>query len=306
MVWINLKRILKLGFLNFWRNGLVSVASVLAMTITLFAIGTIYLGTNFLNSALTEVKDKVDISLAFKTDAEEAEVLSFKKELELLAEVKEVTYSSREDELFAFRERHKDNAILIGSIEEVGNPFGARLNVRAVDPSQYEKISKFIESRNGSVGATSAGIIDQVSYKKDVVDKMSRLIETSRKLGLAVAIALALLSIFAVFNTISLAIYTSREEISVMRLVGAGNPYVKGPFMVEGMIAGLLASLLSMLLLYPSVLWVRSVTKGVYGGINLVSFYFSNFGQIFLLLVASGILLGLVASYWATLRYSKV
>lgn len=306
MVWINLKRILKLGFLNFWRNGLVSVASVLAMTITLFAIGTIYLGTNFLNSALTEVKDKVDISLAFKTDAKEAEVLSFKKELELLAEVKEVTYSSREDELFAFRERHKDNAILIGSIEEVGNPFGARLNVRAVDPSQYEKISKFIESRNGSVGATSAGIIDQVSYKKDVVDKMSRLIETSRKLGLAVAIALALLSIFAVFNTISLAIYTSREEISVMRLVGAGNPYVKGPFMVEGMIAGLLASLLSMLLLYPSVLWVRSVTKGVYGGINLVSFYFSNFGQIFLLLVASGILLGLVASYWATLRYSKV
>jgi cell division transport system permease protein len=305
MIWINTKRIIKLGFVNFWRNGLVSVSSVLAMTITLFAIGSIYLGSNFLNSALNEVKNKVDISVAFKLDAPEEKITALKKDLLLLPEVEEVIFSSREQELFSFRERHKDNAILIGSLDEVGNPFGARLNIVAVDPNQYEKISRFINTKNDpSVGG--GNIIDQVSYKKDIVDRMSKLIEASQRLGWAIALVLALLSIFAVFNTISLAIYTSREEISVMRLVGAGNPYVKGPFMIEGVIAGVIASLLSLILLYPSVIWVRDVTTGIYGGINLVSFYFTNFGQIFALLLGSGILLGLVASYWAVRRYAKI
>lgn len=305
MIWVNIKRILKLGLVNFWRNGLVSVASVLAMTVTLFVIGALYLGTNFLVSALNDVRDKVDISVAFKIDAPEEAILAMKKDLTLLPEVKEVVYSTREQELAAFRERHKDNAIMIASLDEVGNPFGARLNIMAVDPSQYEKISKFIAGKNDP-SAGGQNIIDQVSYKKDVIDKMSRLIDTSQRVGWAVALVLALLSIFAVFNTISLAIYTSREEISVMRLVGAGNPYVKGPFMIEGVIAGVIASFLAIILLYPAALWVRGTTEGVYGGINLVSFYFSNFGQIFILLFGTGTILGLVASYWATRRYSKI
>ena len=296
---------MKLGLVNFGRNGLVSVASVMAMTITLFVIGTLYLGGNFMNSALADVKNKMDISVSFKTDAPEADVLALKKDLTLLPEVKAVAYSSREDELLAFRERHKDNETIVQSLDEVDNPFGARINIQAVDPAQFDKITNFITSKNSpSNGGTS--IIDQISYKKDIVNKLTNLINTSKKLGLAVALALALLSIFAVFNTISLAIYTSREEISVMRLVGASGSYVKGPFMVEGMIAGFIASILSMALLYPAVLWVRGATVDIYGGINLISFYFGNFGQIFLILLGSGIILGLVASFWATRRYAKV
>lgn len=294
-----------MGLVGFGRNGLVSVASVLAMTITLFVIGTVYLGGNFLNSALTEVKNKMDISVSFKTDALEADILALKKDLTLLPEVKQVSYSSREDELLAFRDRYKDNATIIQSLGEVDNPFGARLNIQAVEPVYFDKITRFITGRN-SPASGGASLVDQISYKKDVVSKLSNLIDTSKKLGWAVALVLALLSIFAVFNTISLAIYTSREEISVMRLVGASNSYVKGPFMVEGMIAGVVASFLSLALLYPAVLWVRSVTANIYGGINLVAFYFGNFGQIFVILFVSGIVLGLLASYWATRRYAKI
>lgn len=305
MLWTNIKRVLKLGLVNFGRNGLVSVSSVLAMTITLFVIGSLYLGGNFLTSALTEVKNKMDISVSFKTDAPETEVLALKKNLELLPEVKQVSYSSREDELLAFRERHKDNETIVQALDEVDNPFGARLNIQAVDPTQFDKITNFINGKNSPANGGSS-IIDQISYKKDVVNKLTSLINTSKKLGLAIALVLALLSIFAVFNTISLAIYTSREEISVMRLVGASGAYVKGPFMVEGMIAGFVASLLSLGLLYPAVLWVRGATVNVYGGINLVSFYFNNFGKIFLLLVGSGVILGFLASFWAARRYAKI
>jgi len=305
MLWTNLKRVLKLGLVNFGRNGLVSVASVLAMTITLFVIGALYLGGNFLNSALLEVRNKMDISVAFKTDAPEADILSLKKDLTLLPEVKQVSYSSREDELLAFRERHKDNETIVQALDEVDNPFGARLNIQAIDPVHFDKITNFITNKN-SPDNGGKNIIDQISYKKDVISKLTNLISTSKKLGLATALVLALLSIFAVFNTISLAIYTSREEISVMRLVGASGVYVKGPFMVEGMIAGIVASILSLSLLYPAVLWVRGVTVDVYGGINLVSFYFGNFGKIFLILFGSGIVLGLLASFWATRRYAKI
>jgi len=296
---------LKLGLIGFGRNGLVSVASVMAMTITLFVIGTVYLGGNFLNSALTEVKNKMDISVSFKTDAPEADILVLKKDLTFLPEVKQVTYSSREDELLAFRDRYKDNETIIQSLGEVDNPFGARINIQAVEPVYFDKITRFINGRNSPTNG-GANLIDQISYKKDVVSKLSNLIDTSEKLGWAIALVLALLSIFAVFNTISLAIYTSREEISVMRLVGASNSYVKGPFVVEGMIAGVVASFLSLALLYPAVLWVRSVTANIYGGVNLVSFYFGNFGKIFIILFVSGVVLGFLASYWATRRYAKI
>ena len=294
-----------MGLVGFGRNGLVSVASVMAMTITLFVIGTVYLGGNFLNSALTEVKNKMDISVSFKTDAPEADILALKKDLTLLPEVKQVSYSSREDELLAFRDRYKDNETIIQSLGEVDNPFGARINIQAVEPVYFDKITRFINGRN-SLANGGANLVDQISYKKDVVNKLSSLIDTSEKLGWAIALVLALLSIFAVFNTISLAIYTSREEISVMRLVGASNSYVKGPFVVEGMIAGVVASFLSLALLYPAVLWVRSVTVNIYGGVNLVSFYFGNFGKIFIILFVSGVVLGFLASYWATRRYAKI
>ncbi len=305
MLWVNIKRVLKLGLVNFGRNGLVSVASVMAMTITLFVIGSLYLGGNFLSSALTEVRDKMDISVSFKTDAPETDILALKKDLTLLPEVKQISYSSREAELLAFRERHQDNETIVQSLDEVENPFGARLNIQAIDPSHFDKITNFINNKNNPANGGSS-LVDQINYKKDVINKLTSLIDTSKKLGWAIALVLSLLSIFAVFNTISLAIYTSREEISVMRLVGASNAYVKGPFMVEGMISGITASLLSLGLLYPAVLWIRGATAGIYGGINLVSFYFSNFGKIFIILFSSGVILGLLASFWATRRYTKI
>lgn len=305
MFWTNTKRVIKFGFVGFWRNGLVSFASVLAMTTTLFVVGSLFLANNFLNSALDEVKNKVDISISFKTDASEENIQALKKELSLLPEVKEVSYSSRETELANFREKHKDNEILVQSLEEVDNPLGARLNILAIDPSQYDSIIRFVENKtNPDLGGQE--IIDQVSYKKNVVDKLVKLVETSKKVGLGVSIALAFLAILVVFNTISLAIYTSREEISVMRLVGADNFYVKGPFVIEGVISGILSSFLALVALYPATIWVRDLTAGVYGGVNLVTFYSSNFGEIFVILFVSGIVLGLIASFWATRRYAKV
>lgn len=302
---VNLKRVIRAGSINFWRNSAVAMASIFVLTVTLLVIGSLILGSTYLNSTLEGIRSRVDISVTFKTDVNENAVLVLKEDLELLPEVREVSYASREQELAEFRERHQDNALLIQSLEEVGNPFGARLSILATDPSQYDSVERFLNNYDGGTDG-AGGIIDQISFKKDIIDKLLALIDTSQKVGITLSALLVLMSILVTFNTISLTIYIAREEISVMRLVGADNSYIRGPFVIEGVIAGTIAALVSIGLLYPVVIWIRNITAGVYGGVDLVSYYISHFGQLFLILLVSGIILGVVSGLLAIGRYLKV
>jgi cell division transport system permease protein len=302
MMKVTLKRIVRAGVINFWRNSVVTLASVLALSVTLVVIGGLILSAAFLSATLTGIQNKVDISVSFKLDASESEVLAMKDSLELLPEVKSVQYISREQELSDFRERHKDNALLIQSLDEVGNPFGARLNIGAVDPAQYETVAKFLEGKD----STNQTVIDQISFKKDVVEKLIAISRSARSVGVTISLILIFMSVLVTVNTISLAIYISRDEISVMRLVGAGNSYVRGPFLVEGILAGLIAAVVSLILLYPVSIWVKNITSGVYGGVDLVTYYFSNFFQLLIVLVLAGVVLGAVSSYLAIRKYATV
>lgn len=304
MFWIHAKRIFRAGMVSYWRNKAVALASLLVMTTTLFVIGALLLGAAFLQSSLQQLRDKVDISVSFKIDALEADVLAMKTALEQLPQVKEVEYLSRDQEFDDFVERHQDNTPILQSLNEVGNPFGARLNIKATDPSMYRSIEEFLQNKD-DVGLGGQAIIDQISFKRDVVDRLVRFTNGISQIGWAISILLLIISVFVAFNTISLAIYTSREEISVMRLVGAGNNYVRGPFVVEGLVSGVIASVLAMALLYPCAIWVHDATAGLYGGIDLLNYYLSNFGQIFIILLGSGLLIGGISSLWAVRKYLR-
>ncbi len=303
-MWTNTKRIWRSGFINFWRNAVVSIASILVLTVSLLVIGGLLLGSAFLHSTLESIQSKVDISVSFTLDAAEADISALQTALKKMPEVKDVVYHSRDEELADFKARHADNALLIQSLDEVGNPFGARIDITATDPGQYKAIAQFLDSQNEAAGSNS--IIDQVVYKKDLVDKLIQVIDATQRVSVAIALVLILMSILVTFNTVSLTIYIAREEISVMRLVGASSSYVQGPFLVEGIISGVISAIIAAILLYPSALWLRGATSAVYGGVNLASYYLSNFGQIFLILLLSGIALGAVASWLAIRKYLKV
>jgi len=303
-MWTKIKRVFRSGFVGFWRNGVVSAASILTLTVTLTVIGSLLLASAYLNASLETIKNNVDISVSFKTDAPEGEILSLKNTIESLPEVKDIEYISRDQELADFRERHKDNALLVRSLDEVGNPFGARLNIKAKDPSQYESIARFLGA-SAEDSSLNRDIIDQTTFKKDIVDRLIGLIGAIKKIGFVISMVLIFMSILVTFNTLSLAIYTSREEISVMKLVGASNNYVSGPFVVEGIIAGIISVFISIGILYPLVLWVKNATEGVYGGINMVAYYVDNFIEIFLVLLVAGLLLGVISSFLAIRRYLK-
>ncbi|HEY4476706.1 MAG TPA: permease-like cell division protein FtsX [Candidatus Paceibacterota bacterium] len=300
----NIKRIIRSGFINFWRSGVVSLSSVIVLTVTLFLVGSLLLAQAFLTASLDEIKAKVDISVSFQPDASEEEVLAFKNQITARPEVKSAVYRSREEEYNDFKQRNQDNALIMQSLEEVGNPLGARLNIEATDPSHYESIAAFLEG-DSALSAAGRNIIYQVNFKKASVDALTAIIDTTQRVSLALALLFLFVSLIVTFNTVSLAIYISREEISVMRLVGANNRYIRGPFIIEGVIAGIFASLLALALLYPATIWLRQATAGVASNINLVTYYFDHFSFIALIIFVSGLFVSILAGFLAIRKHLR-
>ena len=219
-----------------------------------------------------------------------------------------MTYTSREEALEVFKERHAGDQLTLQALEELGdNPLGASLAIKAKDPSQYESIVNFL-SDEPVLSPEGTSIVDRVNYfqNKTIIDRLSGAIRTTETVGGLIVLLFALASTVIIFATIRLAIYTTRDEIAVMRLMGASNMFIRGPYIVTGVIAGVIAAVLVLLLFYPISFWAASQTTTWLGGFNLFTYYTSHFALFFLMLLGAGILLGGLASYFAVRRYLKV
>jgi cell division transport system permease protein len=308
MFWTKVKRVFRAGFISFWRNGYVSLASVLVMTVTLFVIATIIFVGAMLHSTLEGIKDKVDVNVYFVTTAGEDQILSLKKTIESQPDVESVTYTSREAALASFRERHASDQLTLAALDELNdNPLGASLNIKAKDPSQYQSIADFVAQKAAALSPESS-IIDKINYSenKAAIDALNRIIDSSNKIGLLIMAFFILIAILITFNTIRLAIYTAREEIAVMRLVGASKMFIRGPFMTVGLMYGLAGALIVLILLYPITLGLGGLTERLGTGLNLFDYYLGNFFQIFLIIIGSGLILGAISSYLAVKKYLKI
>lgn len=306
MTWIETKRIIRSGFINFSRNGTVSLASVLVMTITLSVVTFLILSQAVLSTSLNSLQDKVDVNVYFVTGTEEGDIMTIKDNLEKLPEVASASYTSAEEALADFKERHASDYLTLQALEELDeNPLGAVLAIKAKDPSQYESIAKFLE---GDSALTSGGdkIVDKVNFyqNKVVIDRLQNIMDGARKLGIIVTIILIIISILITLNTIRLTIYMAREEIGVMRLVGAGNRYIQGPFIIEGIIYGILASLITIAIYFPITIWLGSRMSD-FLGLNLFTYYLNNIFQIFIILFLAGSILGILASFFAIRKYLR-
>jgi cell division transport system permease protein len=310
-MWLTIKRIIRSGFFSFWRNGFVSLSSILVMTVTLFVIGSTIFSGAILTSTLQQIKDKVDINVYFVTSASEDDIAALQKSVEQLPEVASVTYTSREDVLAAFKKRHENDQTTLQALDELGdNPLGSMISIKAKDPSQYESIVNFFGLSGTDCSALNSKypIIDKVNYcqNKDAIDRLVHIISSVNTLGFALNIILIVVSVLITFNTLRLVIYMSRDEISVMRLVGASTGYIRGPFFVAGCLYGFISAMITLILFYPITLWLGSATENFFVGLNLFHYYTSNFGEIFLVIVGSGIVIGAISSFLAVRKYLKV
>jgi cell division transport system permease protein len=203
-------------------------------------------------------------------------------------------------------------------LDEIGNnPFPAVLNVKAKDPGQYGSIASFLENKNPAL-SDGTPLIEKVNYiqNKIIIDRLSKIIPAMEQAGLIVAVLLVAVALVVVFNTIRLVIFTAKDEISVMKLVGASNIYVRGPFVVSGIMYGIASAIFTLIIMAAFAYWSDNVILRFAGVqvasdfelvVSVLSTYFMrNFGQIFAIIMGSGIILGGISSYIAARRYLKV
>jgi len=254
------------------------------------------------NVVLENLEKKIDISVYFKLETLEEEILGVKSQLEELEEVDSVSYISQEEALIKFKEKHKDNPILLQSLEELEiNPLEASLNIKAKETSQYASINQFLES------VYYQDVIDKVNYmqNKEVIDKLSEIILDVKTAGLGLTILLALIVFLVTFNSIRLAIYSSREEIGVMRLVGASNWFIRGPFIVEGIFYGIIATIVTLAILYPIFYFLSPKISGFLPIGDIFAYFQANLLSFLVLLLGIGIILGGFSSLIAVRKYLK-
>lgn len=302
-MWNTTKRVARYGFIGFIRNGFVSLAAIFIMTITLFVIALLLMAGAALQSTLGQLTEKVDVNVYFTTSASEEQVLAIQRELQPLPEVASVAYTSREEALAEFRERHKNDQSTIQALDQLSdNPLGASLAIRAKETSQYASIAQFLEAKQAS---PDGSIISKINYfqNKIVIDRLTSIIETARNVGFAVAGFLALASILIAFNTIRLAIYTARDEIGVMNLVGASHWYIRGPFVVAGVLYGVISAVIVLAIMYPVAAWLGPPSERFFGTFNVFDYYTGDFATIFLTVLGMGIILGAISSFLAVRRY---
>lgn len=279
-------------------------AAVLVVTITLSVLTFLILLQSVLHFSLDQIKDKVDVTIYFYPGVSAEKINVLQQSLERLPEAENVAYTSAEEALRIFKERHANDYSTLEALEEIGeNPLGASLNVKAKEVSQYETIANFLKEDNLlSIG--SDNIIEKVNYyqNKLAIDRLNSIITGAQRLGFLITLILAIIAAIITFNTIRLTIYISREEIGVMRLVGASKMGVRGPFLIEGAIYGVIAAVVTMLIYLPLTFWLSRNMKD-FLGLDIWSYYLSNFFQIFTIILSGGIILGMISSFLAIRKY---
>ncbi len=298
-----LYRIIKYGFINFWRNGWLSTATMVIMILALVVIEGVIMFSFVAGQVLTSLQDRIDISVYFKSEASEDTILKVKRSLESLAEVKGVEYISRENALNIFKQRHTDDATISQAIEELnGNPLLASLNVKARDPREYGIIASYLEDDS------LKNSVDKVTYAQNqtVIERLVAIIDTSNNVGVALAIFLASVAVLVTFNTIRLAIYSNRDEIGIMRLVGASNGFIRGPYIVEGVIYGVLSGVASVLIMIPIIKFASPYIGVFIPEVNLTAYLSDNFVKLLGYQLFFGIGLGIISSVIVIRRYLRV
>ncbi len=297
------KRILRFGTQNFWRYGSASLATVAVMVLALVVFMGLVIFRVATNAAVASVQEKIDISVYFKTTTPEDQILSIRDSVQNVPEVSAVEYISKDQALAIFREAHQNDPSISEAINELtDNPLEAHLNIKAHNPDDYGTIAKYF-SENENISQ----YVDSVSYFENqvVIDRLNSIVRNVNTGGLALTIVLAIIAALVVFNTIWLAIYANRDEIAIMRLVGASNVLVRGPYVVEGVIAGAVSGVISFIVAIPFIHIVHPYLASFIPTFSLTHYFYYNILLLLSYQLLFGVFLGALSSFLAVRRYLR-
>lgn len=302
MLLLTLSRTFKSGFNHFRRNGWLSFAVISILSLTLLIISTLIVLSIAANIVIKSVQDKVDISVYFKGDTEESRIMEFRSTVLQYKEVKSADYVSKNQALDEFKAQNADNPVIMQSIDAIGdNPLNASVNIKAVTPDKYDIIATAIQN------SAYKDDISRINYAKNkiVIERLNSVLSTTRKVGTMLATLFSLIAVLITFNAIRITIYAHRQEIEIMRLVGASNPYIRMPFIFEGVIYGAASAVVVMIFLFPLIRFAAPIIAGAVSVKEVQANFMHYFWLIFLVQIFVGIALGTLSSLIAVRRYLK-
>jgi cell division transport system permease protein len=300
-------RIIKTGFQNFIRNATLAVAAMAVMVITLTIVLLSVIANATFTNTIKQLTDKIDISVYLKDSVTQDQTNKLIGDFKNLSNVKDVSYLSKDAALEAYKKQNQNNLDLLLAISQTDNPLPATIRIKPRDPNRLQEIKDFIDKPE--IKALQS---DQSNYsgdRKDAVDKIAKATKFLREAGFAGVIVFGAVSMLIIFNTIRMAIFNRREELNIMRLLGAGNWYIRGPFVVETIIYGLISAAISITLCNSLFIILAKTFEASSLGLLDISYansYFAHYFWIILLVqIGLGILIGAASSFIATRRYLK-
>lgn len=306
---ITFRRVIWAGVTNFLRNASLAVAAVAVMVVTLTIILFSVVTSATMNHTITQIADKINISIYLNDSVNTAQSNTLMNELKNLSEVKSVNYVSKDQALAEYEAENAGNKSLLTAISETGNPLPASIQINLVNPSNIDQIRKIlnqpstIQLEDPQAGTSYSG------DRKAAIDQIAHATNILKQVGFAAVVVFALVSVLIIFNTIQMAIFNRRDEIQIMRLLGASTSYIRGPFVVESVIYGVLSALISIALVDLIFVVASSALRASSLGLLDINYahnyFYSNFLLLLTLQLTIGMIIGAVSSTIATRRYLK-
>lgn len=297
-------RITKTGVTNFGRNLWLSMAATMVMTITLVIFSTLFLLFFLTNYSISTIKNTVDVSVYFKIGLAEEQINKIRTEISEDPRVKEVGYVSAMQAFEEFKIKHSNDPLIAQSLNELTeNPLPATLHVKANNLEDYPAISALIQSDNYK------NFIEKVNFDDNrlVIERLGSILKFIVTFGLGLVIVFAIIAILVIYNTITLTIYNRKEEVEIMRLVGATNWYIRGPFLTESILYSLLSTIITSSIFFP--VFTKIVPKVIVYVNPQLSLYgenLFNFTYLVIILLALSLTLSIISTMFAIRKYLKI
>ncbi len=301
---LSLYRIIKFSFQDIARNVWLTIVTLTILLLALFSINMLITVRLISASAVEAVKSKIDISLFIKSEALETDIIALKDQLAASERVKVVNFISKQAALDDFRERYQNNQAVLSALKELGrNPLLPSLTII---PKDFDNSGLLI----AELRALNSPIIESRDFSDNTVilSKINNVTKRVNEVGLFIISIFILTSLLVVYNAIRVAIYTHRQEIEIMRLVGASNFFIYMPYIVSAFVYALLSTLLMISIFYPFLTLLQPYLEAFFTGynVNILSYFVDNFLLIFGSQFLAVLLITVAASLFAVRKYARI
>lgn len=298
-------RVKKFAIQNILRNIWLSFVTLSIFLLTLLTVNLVMLVNVVTDATLNDIESRVDVTVYFEPETSEELVKNAQGYAQSLTQVRETEYISAEDALTRFKDRHGNDQLVLRSLEEVGdNPFGPALIISAQSPEDFPFILEAMETPEFSPFIKET--LDD--NRQQAIENIRMVSERIRLAGLILAGFFGLIAVSIVFNTIRVAIYVHRDEISIMKLVGANDWFVRGPFLMESFYYSVIATglVISFTLVTIKTVEPKIASFFVSGNLDLFGYFVQNGWMIFGLQFLGIAVLSLATTLIAMRRYLRV